>query len=232
MYHHKFTVADDLLIRGYYPTVFARDLAKRIGCSKAAVHHHAHLLGVRKDPSFLRKFCRLQPGEVIGARHQYPKGHVPANKGTRRPGWAPGRMRETQFKKGQVSINTMPMWSFRWVDGYLMLKTGARHKAPNDRWEYVHRLIWEHWNGPLPDQRVARIWWKDGDHSNCSLSNLELVSGPQHVARTSIHKLPAPLKQLIFLKGALKRRIRRMEDEKHDGRSAQPSVRDDRSLAG
>jgi HNH endonuclease len=235
MYRHKFSAADEWLIRAQYPHVFTRDLALRIGCSKAALHHRAYLLGIRKSELFLRNFCRLPKGTRIGVAHQYPKGHLPANTGTRRPGYAPGRMRETQFKKGQISINAMPMWSFRWVDGYLMLKTGKQHAPPNTGWEYVHKLIWEQHNGPLPDWRVARIWWRDGDHANCSLSNLELVAGAAHVARTTIHTLPESLKKVILLKGALKRRIRRMEEEngeEHDGRSPQPPVRDDRSLAG
>jgi hypothetical protein len=231
------TAAEDKRLRELYPHRLTRELAVEFGATKLSVHQRANKLGIHKSAAFMAKAlrdCGIQVTES-GKAHRFPKGHVSANKGVKMPGWGPGRMKETQFKKGQVSINTMPMWSFRWVDGYLMLKTGKRHAPPNDRWEYVHKLIWEQANGPLPDWRVARLWWKDGDHSNCALSNLELVNGWAHAARTSIHNLPAPLKQVIQLKGALKRRIRRMEREhaeEHDGRSPQPPVCDDRSLAG
>jgi hypothetical protein len=45
--------------------------------------------------------CRLRRGDNIGAPYRFTKGHVPANKGLRRPGWGPGRMKETQFRKGE-----------------------------------------------------------------------------------------------------------------------------------
>ena len=84
----------------------------------------------------------------VGAAFRFKPGQVPANKGLRRPGWAPGRMAATQFKKGQSPGNTMPLWTFRWVtDGkgrqYLMLKTGKPGPKPWNGWEWVHRMIWE-----------------------------------------------------------------------------------------
>ncbi|MGH9505270.1 MAG: HNH endonuclease signature motif containing protein [Terriglobales bacterium] len=202
-------------LRVLYPLCTAAELADLFGRSEKAVSARAKVLGLRKPTNG----C-------------YPKGNVPMNKGVRRPGWAVGRMRETQFKKGQVSRNTMPMWSFRWVDGYMMLKTGRHHAPPNDGWEYVHRLVWEQANGPVPDWREARIWWKDGDHANNSLSNLELIKGSDHVARTTIHNLPAPLVQVIQLAGALKRKIRNREKkangEEHIAGPQRSSVRDAR----
>jgi hypothetical protein len=225
----------DQQLRKFYPETPTRDLAVSLGVSKLAAHQRAQKLGIRKAAAFMAKVlreCGVQATQS-GSATRFPKNHVPANKGLcRPPGWSigRGRMRETQFKKGHVSINTMPMWSFRLVDGYLMLKTGKRHSAPNDRWEYVHRLIWEQANGPLPDWREARLWWKDGDHGNCSLSNLELVSAKDHMARTTVHTLPAPLPQLIQLAGALKRKIRtrerKLNGQEHVAGSAEPSVRD------
>ena len=35
-----------------------------------------------------------------GRKYEFKPGNVPANKGLRRPGFAPGRMAKTQFKKG------------------------------------------------------------------------------------------------------------------------------------
>jgi hypothetical protein len=232
-----FTAAEDALLREAYPHVAARDLAAQMGRPLRAIYARAQRLGLRKTQEYMDSpaACRLRRGDEVGKRFRFPKGHVPQNKGLRRPGWFRGRMKETQFKKGQPSPNAMPMWSFRFVDGYLMLKTGAPTPKPITGWEYVHKLIWEQAHGPLPDWKEARLWWKDGDHGNCSLSNLELVSGRDHVLRTTVHNLPSPLPQLIQLKGALKRRIRRMEKEnaeKYAGRFAQPPVLDHRVAAG
>lgn len=233
------TAADEWILRAYFPHIKSEILARRLGATIFSTRDHAQKAGLHKSSLYLESpdACRLRRGDNVGAASRFKKGLVPANKGVRRPpGWSigRGRMQETQFKKGQVPRNTMPMWSFRFVDGYLMLKTGAPTPKPTTGWEYVHKLVWEHANGPLPDYRIARLWWRDGDRSNCSPSNLDLVSAQEHMARTTIHNFPAPLRQVIQLKGALKRRIRRMEHdaEEHDGRSAQSPVRDDRSLAG
>jgi HNH endonuclease len=233
------TAADEWMIRAFYPHVSTKELAARLGHPVCSTYGRAKKMQVRKSRFYLDSpaACRLRRGDNVGAASRFKKGIVPANKGLRRPGYSHGRgrMRETQFRKGQAPHNTMPLWTFRFnSDGYLLLKTGRPAPKPNDGWEYVHRLVWEHANGPLPNFRVARIWWKDGDRSNCALSNLELVTAQEHMRRTTIHNFPAPLRAVIHLKGALKRRIRRMvnDAEKHDGRFTQSSVLDDRSIAG
>jgi len=221
----------DAILRKRYPDEFAPAVAKALGLPVSSVYNRAFRLGVTKSEKFRVMQHRIESERLkaSGIANRFQAGIVPHNKGMRRPGWHRGRMRETQFKKGHVSLNTMPMWSFRWVDDYMMLKTGKQHAPPQTGWEYVHKLIWEQANGPLPDWQEARIWWKDGDHANCSLSNLELVTAQEHMARTTIHNLPQPLKQLIQLTGALKRKIRNRQKgkndaEEHDGRSAQSSV--------
>jgi hypothetical protein len=233
------TDADDWMIRGYFPHVSTKEIAARLQHPVSSTGQRANKAGIRKTQIYLNSpdACRLRRGDNVGAANRFQKGTVPPNKGLRRPGWSigRGRMRETQFRKGSQPHNTMPMWSFRLVDGYLMVKTGAPTPKPTTGWEYVHKLIWERWNGPLPDWRIARLWWRDRDRSNCSLSNLELVTAQEHMARTTIHNLPSPLKEVIQLKGALKRRIGRMEKEnaeEHDRRLTQPPVCDDRSIAG
>jgi HNH endonuclease len=230
--YRKWTSEEDRVLREQYPHRPTQELAADLGRACFVVYRRAAKLGLKKTPEYMASpaACRLRRGDNVGKAYRYPKGHQPANKGTRRPGWAPGKMASTQFKKGQVSANTMPMWSFRWVDGYVMLKTGKQHAPPNTGWEYVHRLIWEQANGPLPDWREARLWWKDGDHTNNSLSNLELVTAQEHMKRTTIHNLPPQLREVIQLTGALKRKIRNrkkeeLSAEKHDERSAQSPVR-------
>lgn len=226
----KWSPAEDRWLRATYPNISTVSIAKKMHVPIFTVYQRAKKLGLGKSTAYKLERKREDAARITrsGVAHRFPKGQVPANKGLRRPGYAPGRMAQTQFKKGQICRNAMPMWSFRWCDGYLMLKTGRVHKPPCSGWEYVHRLIWEQANGPLPDWKVARIWWKDGDHGNCSFSNLELVPSAEHVRRTTIHRLPKELVQVIQLTGALKRKIRNREKkqiEKHDGRSAESPVR-------
>jgi HNH endonuclease len=212
------SIEDENRLRDLYLTHTQRQIAALLDRTPRAVNQKAKILRLSK------------PG---GGR--FPKGHISANAGTRRPGWAPGRMASTQFKKGGRSSNYLPIGTFRFdSDGYPRRKIadGIGGFGNPKVWEFVHRRVWQEANGPIP--RGHRVWWKDGDKSNNAIGNLELLSGAEHMARTTLHNFPEPLKKVIMLKGALKRRIRRMEDDgkKHDGRSAGSPVCDDRSLAG
>src|SRR3954469_12004177 len=93
---------DDELLRALYPDTPNTELAQRLRRSVHAVYARAEKLGLYKSQAYLAspQACRLRRGDNVGARFRYRKGHVPANKGLRRPGWGPGRMRETQFEKG------------------------------------------------------------------------------------------------------------------------------------
>lgn len=215
--------AEDFHLQRFYPHVPTNVIAARLGRPVHTIYRRAAWnLDLRKTEIYLASPAARRLGREFSLRSiacRFRKGIIPHNKGLRRPGWAPGRMRETQFKKGQQPSNTMALWSFRLVDGYLMLKTGAPTPKPTAGWEYVHRLIWEQSHGPIP--QGYRIWWKDGDHLNNSLANLELLSGQDHMARTTLHNLPPELRELIHLTGAVNRQITmRSRREEQSKRSA------------
>src|SRR5207253_2069672 len=136
----------------------------------------ARKLSLDKSPGYLRRFARLQPGHHHGKATQFPKGHAPANKGLRRPGYSVGRgrMQETQFKKGQKPGNWLPVGTVKPnADGYLQIKISDAPEPPDAKganspnWEFVHKRVWEAAHGPIPEG--YRIWWKDGDRTNCAL---------------------------------------------------------------
>lgn len=43
-----------------------------------------------------------------------------------------------------------------------------------ERWEFLHRAVWEEHNGPIPEGMV--IIFKDNDKLNCDIENLMLVT--------------------------------------------------------
>jgi hypothetical protein len=209
---------EDAVLRRLYPEMPAKKIASHFRCTVSQIYRRAWHMGLEKSAEYIaRQNAELgKKLNVVGAAHRFPKGHVPANKGTRRPGWAPGRMRETQFKKGQragaaqnkwVPVGTVKMNA----DGYLRRKIAdepeaiAGKGAHSTNWEFVHRRVWEDAHGPIP--KGYRSWWKDGNHSNCALENLELLSGKEHMSRTTLHTLPSPLKEVIHLKGSINRQI-------------------------
>jgi hypothetical protein len=204
---------DDALLRRIYPDAPTADVARRMQRSVSAIYGQADKLGLNKSPAYLASpaACRLRRGDQVGARFRFPKGHVPANKGLRRPGWSPGRMHETQFKKGVrqgVAVRLYkPIGTERISkDGYLERKVndGLPLQA---RWRAVHRLVWEAAHGPVPKGHA--LVFKNSDRRDIRLENLELIHRRDLMARNTVHNLPKPLAQTVQLLGALRRKINR-----------------------
>jgi hypothetical protein len=209
-------------VREMYPTTLATEIAAQLGRSVNYVYRVANSIGVRKDPTvrdeqqkaFFKKLAES------GKSHRYPKGHVPANKGLRRPGWSPGRMKETQFKKGQFSPNRRDIGSERVSkDGYLYVKI-ADFQA-NRNWKMKHVIVWEEHNGPLPE--AMNIIFKDGDKRNFDISNLEAISNEELMRRNTLHNLPEPVKSMIHQLIGFRRKLNSYA-KKQDRRSQEHSV--------
>jgi hypothetical protein len=204
---------DDALLRQRYPHESTAKLAEELRRTVKSVYARAKNLGLHKSEEYLASpdACRLRRDDHPGKAYQFGRGHVPANKGLRRPGWSPGRMKETQFKKGERRGVAEKLWKPIGTeriskDGYL------ERKINNDlplqaRWRAVHRIVWEEANGPIPPSHV--IAFKNGDPKDIRLDNLECISRRERMARNTVHNLPKPLAKTIQLLGALKRQINR-----------------------
>jgi hypothetical protein len=84
----------------------------------------------------------------------FPKGHRPAN----------------AFKTGHKPWNSLPVGSeVVKSNGYLWIKTSE----PNI-WKPKHVVLWESVNGEVPKDK--KLFFLDGDNTNISIDNLELVS--------------------------------------------------------
>lgn len=213
------------LKREYADTPTAQ-LAKNYGQTAYSIYRKAAALGLKKSTAYLTKYCRLPPGSTIGAAFHFPKGHVPANKGMRRPGWYAGRMRETQFKKGSLSGAAQRKWlpiGTEVLDdnGYRKRKmSNDRSKPSRFNWRYVHVLLWEQHYGPVP--RGYAVKFVDGDRANIALNNLCLVSRSDLASLNRMWgRYPRELCEVIQLRGALNRKInRRARHEEQNRRSA------------
>lgn len=224
---------DDALLVARYPHEKTATVARVLRRSLPSVFNRARKLGLRKTVEYLASAdaYRLRRGDNVGKATRFPKGHVPANKGLRRPGWGPGRMKETQFKKGErrgfALCNWRPVGTILVdPDGYQRIK--VREAKPGEptgfgnprAWSQLHRHVWECAHGPVPQGHV--VVFRNGDKRDVRLENLQLVSRRELMARNTVHNLPKPLAQTIQLLGALKRQIRRKEEsrEEQDRRSA------------
>lgn len=207
-----------LLVR-QYPHCQTATLARTLKRSITSVYQRALLSGLHKSEEYLASAaaCRLRRGDNVGAAHRFTPGHIPANKGLRRPGWSSGRMSETQFKPGGKPHTWRPIGSTRLSkDGYLQRKVSDTGHPPRD-WVGVHLLLWQEAHGPVPPGFA--VCFKDGDKTHLVLENFELISRCELMLRNTIHRFPPELSEAIRLNGALRRRIRRLHEEQAVGSS-------------
>lgn len=208
------TRAERKLLREYYAWIPTKEIAEDLGRGLTTVYQQAAKLGLVKSEEYLASpdACRLRRGDNVGAAHRYPKGHVPANKGLRRPGFAPGRMRETQWKKGQCGWNWRPVGALRTCAGYLYRKIADKRRVPWTRnWVLEHRRIWEKKHGCRINWRTHALVFQDGDPTHVKLGNLELITRKELRYRNSIHCLPPELKEVIRLKATINQVITKRE---------------------
>lgn len=226
----KFSVVDEILIREDFPDTKTEILAKVIGCTVGQLHGKAKRMGVKKSEAYLAgpDACRLRRGDNVGAQYRFPKGHVPANKGLRRPGFAPGDMAKTQFKKGRPAIESRNYVAIGTEkidqDGYLVRKvTDDPTIFPARRWVAVHRLVWEAANGPIPPGHC--VGFLPGRKTNVlvqiTVDVLECISFAERMRRNTIHNQHPEIADVARLRGRVKRAInKRAKHEQDDQRSA------------
>lgn len=209
------SAAEDAQIRRDYPDTPTTDLARRMGRPLTTVYQRARKLGVEKSAAYLASphACRLRRGDHVGRRFWYPKGHVPANKGLRRPGYAVGRgrMQETQFKKGvRVGVATK---LYKAIGSERISKDGYLERKVNDdlplqaRWRAVHLIVWEAVHGRIPPGHA--LVFKNRDRQDIRLDNLELITRRELMRRNTIHNLPRDVKGAITALSALNKQIRK-----------------------
>lgn len=201
---HYWTEAQLAQLRDLYPDHRTADLEAVIGRSARSLYEMARKLGIRKSAAFLAsdQAGRLDGGR--GGRTRFPKGNIPANKGLRRPGWAPGRMADTQFRAGNRPHTWQPIGSERLVDGYRQRKVTDTGYPPRD-WQPVHVLLWVEHHGPVPAGHA--IVFRNGDRTDIRIENLECISRADLMRRNTRHNLPPEINEVIGLRAALVRKI-------------------------
>lgn len=210
-------------LRALYSNTRTSEIAEILQRSVISVHAQAYKMGLKKTPEHIKKLLKVEAAklQVAGAAHRFRKGIVPANKGLRRPGYAPGRMAETWFKKGQWPGGhkpRVPIGATRTnSEGYLDRKIRDTGYPPRD-WRAVHLLLWEEVNGPLP--RGYTVTFKDGNRKNVEFANLELISRAELMRRNTIHRYPPELKDVMRITGRLRKKIEEASSVEEHRRSS------------
>lgn len=106
-----------------------------------------------------------------GLTGHFKKGEASWNKGKTME--TVGRMRETQFKKGQAPVNWRPVGSERITkDGYVEVKVSE----PSE-WDLKHRVVYRQHFGAIPKGHV--VLFNNQQTTDCCIENLLLVSRRQ-----------------------------------------------------
>lgn len=200
-------------LRRNYANSSTEALAAVLKVTEKKLLAKANDMGLHKTREHLAQVARERttaPGH--GSVHsRFQPGIVPHNKGKKMPeGWAPGRMASTQFKPGCKPVTTLPIGSFRVVDGDILeQKYSDEPGPPGKRWRAYGRLVWEAANGPVPDGHavVFKPGMKTLQPELVTLDRLELVTRAELMQRNTIHQMPPQLAEISRLRGSLKRAI-------------------------
>jgi hypothetical protein len=124
-------------------------------------------------------------GLVSGYDSRFVKGTPAYNKGMKQEEWlspeAIERTKGTRFQKGQMPNNHHEVGTVVvTTDGYV-----ARKTAEPNQWEYVHRLVWEEHNGPIPEGGI--VIFLDGNPLNCDIGNLHMITRAEHARLNQNH---------------------------------------------
>jgi hypothetical protein len=221
------SASDDDTLRRLYPNEPTSTIAAQLGRTMGSIYGRAFTFGLKKSAAYNASpaACRLRRGDAVGKSFRFLPGHVPANKGLRRPGYAPGRMKETQFRPNERRGVAVKL--YKPVGTQRISKDGYLERKVNDdmplqrRWRAEHLIMWEAANGPLPAGHA--VVFLNGDKRDIRLDNLGLITRADLMRRNTIHNLYPELKETIQLKGRVNRAIKKRmksDAEKSSRRSA------------
>lgn len=157
--------------------------------SKEMAERVKELFGYEMTPTCMKQF-RQRHGIKSGVTGWYQKGHSPGNKGKKleeyvgeeRAAEIKKRIAATQFKKGERPVNEMPVGTIVVnSDGYKLRKKQMEGSLW-ERWEFLHRAVWEEHNGPVPKGMV--VTFRDSNKLNCDIDNLMLITKGENCTLT------------------------------------------------
>lgn len=201
-----------------YPDTRTDTLADQMGMSVKRLYAKAKKLGLKKSEAYLASpdACRLRRDDNPGIATRFQPGGVSWNKGLHYV--AGGRSAETRFKPGHRGGKALEV--YQPIGTERISKDGYRQVKINDdfplqsRWRGVHIVAWEEVNGPLP--KGYAIVFRDGNKLNVAIENLECISRADLMRRNTYHRYPKEIAALVQLRGALNRRINRIERQKNE----------------
>lgn len=138
----------------------------------------------------MMKQFRQRHGIKSGVTGWYQKGHPPGTKGKtleeicKHDPEKLARVRATQFKKGERPMNELQVGSIVVNSKGYKIRKRSMEGTLWERWEFLHRAVWEEHNGPVPEGMA--VTFKDSNKMNCDINNLMLVTQGENAALTRL----------------------------------------------
>jgi hypothetical protein len=185
-----------------YPNHSSRYIAELLGVSITKVYNTAWAANVKKSAEYL---LTPESGRIIepSVANQFKPGHTPHNKGKQLSAEIYEKVAPTMFKRGNKPHNTKPVGTINLRAD----KTGRLYqyiKIKDCHWELLQRHVWTQANGEIPAGSV--VIFLDGNYLNCDISNLQVISRRENMARNTIQRYPAELQEVMKLTCKLKRK--------------------------
>ena len=188
-----------------YPFESTALIAKDLGISRSKVYNIAYRYKLLKDPQYLKTASsgRYEAGMRNGEAFQFKPGHTPYNKGKQMPAETYEKVKKAMFKQGHKPHNTKLVGTIN-----VRADNSGRFyqyiKIKDSHWELLQRHVWMQAYGEIPKGCV--VIFLDGNFMNCELSNLQVISRKENMARNTIQRYPAELQEIMKLTCKLKRK--------------------------
>ena len=195
------------IIRQRFPHEKTQGIADDLGLTYSQVANRAYSMGIKKTLEFKKSESSGRHNLLEGGKKfRFKKGNVPFNKGKEMPAETYEKVKATMFKKGNRPQNWKP-------DGTIVARKDADqsgrvymyYKVADSKWILYHNKVWIDHNGAIPKKSIVRFI--DGNTRNCDISNLEMVSMKENMARNTIQRFPEEIQQIIKLTSKLNKTI-------------------------
>lgn len=161
---------------------YMRSIAKGRNCHEIAKLINEHYGKEIIDATRVRAY-KKNHGITSELDCRFKKGQESPTKGKKQTDFmsaeAIERTKATRFKKGDRPVNELPVGSIvKSTEGYLLRKKLMKG-TQWERWEFLHRAIWEEHNGPVPAGMM--VSFKDCNKENVDIDNLMLISNAENL---------------------------------------------------
>ena len=185
-----------------YPHHSTKYIAELLGVSISKVYNTAWDAKVKKSAQYM---LTPESGRIIepSVANQFKPGHTPHNKGKQISAEIYEKVAPTMFKRGNKPHNTKPVGTIN-VRADTQGRLYQYIKIKDCQWELLQRHVWTQANGEIPPGSV--VIFLDGNYLNCDISNLQVISRRENMARNTIQRYPAELQEVMKLTSKLKRK--------------------------